>query len=188
MSTNLFMFFVFVFIAGQLLSMFAEGRTGLATTTLTSNLSASATTMSVHSTSGFGSEDVVEIDGEVICYTGITATTFTGLTRGTDCRSSNDAAADHDSGSRVYSETPGVVNRLVGFNIAEAYSDGGIVGFIKGTWETTKNIPNFLQAVSSMLMWDYSYLEGTGVYIKYLLLYPLSAGLVLSFIRLALGR
>ena len=76
----------------------------------------------------------------------------------------------------------------MGFDIASAFSDGGIVGLAKGVYTSMKNLPNFLAAADKMVMWDYAFLEGPYVYFKYILLLPLSAGMVLSFIRLALGR
>src|SRR3990167_7932863 len=53
-----------------------------AQTVLTSALSAVATTANVSSTTGFDSIGRIAIDAELMNYTGITATSFTGLTRG----------------------------------------------------------------------------------------------------------
>lgn len=52
------------------------------TTWLTAEISPTATTMSVRSTTGWPSSGYLWIDSECIAYTGTTATTFTGLTRG----------------------------------------------------------------------------------------------------------
>lgn len=51
-------------------------------TTLTSNISNSATTIPVASTANFQSAGTIYIDSELITYTGKTATSFTGCTRG----------------------------------------------------------------------------------------------------------
>ena len=51
-------------------------------TTLTSNISNSATTIPVASTASFQSAGVIYIGSELISYTGKTATSFTGCTRG----------------------------------------------------------------------------------------------------------
>ena len=52
-------------------------------TTLTSEVSESDTTFSVSSTKGFPNEyGLFKIDDEIISYTGITSTTFTGCIRG----------------------------------------------------------------------------------------------------------
>ncbi len=189
MSTNLFIFFVATFISITILAAIMDRHTGVATTTLTASIAADDSTMSVHRTQGFPSSGVLIIDAETICYSGTTSTTFTGLTRG--CRDSS--AAEHGliAGSvnrRVYSQAPGLVNTLVGFDIASAFSDGGIVGLAKGVYTSAKNLPNFLQAIAKMVMWDYSFLDGPYVYFKLIIMLPLSAGMVLSFIRMALGR
>ena len=187
MTINLFIFFVLTFVSMGILNAVLEGNTSLATTNLTASLSETATSMAVHRTQGFSSNGVLNIDDERICYTGSTATTFTGLSRGQQCRS-NSAAASHDSGQRVYSESPGVINTLVGFDIASAYSDGGLIGFVKGTVKSVSSLPAFMQAVAKMIAWDYRFLDGEYVYLKYILLYPLSAGMVLAFVRMATGR
>jgi hypothetical protein len=186
MSLNLFMFFVFTFIGGSILSAIVEGYTGLATTEVSSQLSETGATLTVGSTAGFSSNGVVSIGDETICYTGTTATTFTGLSRGSSCRSHSSAAV-HAVGSRIYSEAPGVINTLVGFDMASAFSDGGFGGFAKGIYTSFKNLPNFLQAMASMIMWDYSFLVGPYVYIKYFM-YVFSAGMVLAGVKMALGR
>jgi len=53
-----------------------------AVTWLNSDATSSATTLTVKSTSGFPSSGALYVDSEVITYSGTTATTFTGCTRG----------------------------------------------------------------------------------------------------------
>lgn len=184
MSTNLFMFFVFTFTAITILASIIDGHTGVATTTLTASIVMDDSTISVHRTQGFGTKGVLLIDAEMICYSSVTATTFTELTRG--CRKTS--AGEHSTAVRVYSQGPGLLNAMVGFDIAGAFGEGGLVGLAKGFYETAKNIPNFFAAIAKMVMWNYDFLDGPYVYFKLILLYPLSAGMVLSFIRMALGR
>jgi len=186
MSLNLFMFFVFAFLGASILSAIVEGHTGLATTELTAQLGETDTSMTVHSTQGFASSGVIQVGDETICFTGTTSTTLTGLTRGGNCRKHSEVAV-HASGDRIYSEAPGVINTLVGFDIASAFSDGGVVGFFKGVVTSFKNLPGFIQAIANMLMWDYSFLTGPYIYIRYIM-YVFSAGLVLAGVRMALGR
>lgn len=52
------------------------------TTQLNGSINDSVTTITVDSTSTFKSSGIIKIDNEVITYTGTTATTFTGCTRG----------------------------------------------------------------------------------------------------------
>jgi len=54
-----------------------------AQTTLSADLSTSATTANVHDTSEFPSSGYIHVGTEAIAYSGKTATSFTGLTRGT---------------------------------------------------------------------------------------------------------
>jgi hypothetical protein len=67
------------------------------TTTLTSTIASGATTIPVASTIGFSTTGAIIIENEVITYTGITATSFTGCTRG----AYGSTAASHTSGSYV---------------------------------------------------------------------------------------
>ena len=187
MSLNLFMFFIMAFIGGAVLNGIMEGNTGLGTTELSAALTATATSMTVRDTAGLRDAGLIQIDDETICYTGTTSTTITGLTRGAECRS-HSKVASHSSGARVYSEAPGIINTIVGFDIASAFSDGGLVGLAKGVYTSFKNLPGFMQAMARMIMWDYEFLTGPYVYVKYFLLFVFSGGLVLAGVRLALGR
>jgi hypothetical protein len=75
-----------------------------ATTTLNGALNDSATTITVVSTTGFAASGAIGIDGEYITYSGVTATTFTGCTRGV-----GSTAVSHASGDVVnqYSNATG---------------------------------------------------------------------------------
>jgi hypothetical protein len=187
MSLNLFIFFVFIFGSVTILSAIVDGQTGLETTSITTAVGRTDTTIAVKTTDPFGSRGAVMIGDETICYTGKTATTFTGVTRGENCRRYSTAQA-FPVGQQVMAEGTGVINSLVGFDILSAFGEGGISGFVLGGLNVVSNLDNFIMAVFRMLLWDYSFLDGGFVYIKFLVLYPLSAGMVLSFVRLALGR
>jgi len=123
-------------------------------TDITSNISSSVDTIQVSSTKGFPSQyGLLQIDDEIITYTGITTNSFTGCVRGfsaiTDYRSSSNpeelvfstsSAASHTSGSSVknlsveflkefykklkYSFTPGLEN-------VDFVSDLDVNNFIK---------------------------------------------------------
>jgi hypothetical protein len=77
-------------------SMFVAS-TLLGGTLLDGALSDAATTITVDSTADFASSGGIRINGEVISYTGKTATTFTGCTRGFD----NTTAAAHSTTDEV---------------------------------------------------------------------------------------
>lgn len=67
------------------------------TTTLTSTINGTVGTIPVVSTTGFSSTGSIIIDDEIITYTGITATSFTGCTRGVN----HSANGTHASGAYV---------------------------------------------------------------------------------------
>lgn len=73
----------------------------LAQTTLTSDITAVATTLLVVSTTGFPNASAVTIAGEHIRYTGKTSNSFTGCTRGQFTADGGLAAAPHTSGNAV---------------------------------------------------------------------------------------
>lgn len=66
-------------------------------TTLSSSVSNSVTTIPVVSTSGFSTTGAIFVGAELITYTGKTATSFTGCTRG----AAGSQAASHSSGDAV---------------------------------------------------------------------------------------
>lgn len=67
------------------------------TTTLTSTINGTVDIIPVASTTGFSSTGAIIIGNEIITYTGITATSFTGCTRGVN----SSANGTHTSGSYV---------------------------------------------------------------------------------------
>lgn len=67
------------------------------TTTLTSTINGTVGTIPVVSTTGFSSTGALIIENEIITYTGITSTSFTGCTRGVN----GSANGTHTSGSYV---------------------------------------------------------------------------------------
>ena len=166
-----------LFVIGTILSFSVEGEFGIAATSLSTTVDKDDTTVVVADTTGFLTTDFIIIGEEYLCYTGKTATTFTGVTRG--CQDSE--AEGHASGVSVYSEGSSVINTLIGFNIAEAMSTAGI---IRVPFMLASAIP---RTFAKIIMWDYSYLEGTLwtiplVYTKIILFYPLSGAFMLSFI------
>jgi hypothetical protein len=73
-----------------------SGLTGTLTvaTTLTDNpLSSSATTVNVASTTGFPASGFIQIDSEIIAYSAVTATSFTGCQRGAGAGATTHAVA-----------------------------------------------------------------------------------------------
>ena len=169
-GTKMFTFFAFCFVAGTLLSGIMEGETAFAVTTLTANVTASDNVIMVANTFDFLDLDDVYVESEVIRYTSKNGTTLLGVTRGL---SSTEAVA-HEAGSKVMNESSNVINNLLGYNVATTAATYGTVSAIVGLgW-------NLLRAIPRMISWDYSYLGGQLAMIKYLILWPISTGLVFS--------
>lgn len=178
MSIKMFVFFVFIFTTFTFISMVGEQGGGFAATNLTAPIDSSATTINVVSTENFLDQDylwIVETNGankEKILYTGRTSTTFTGLSRGVDT-----TAAAHATNARVFTEQISALNDLVGFNVAVSNST---VGSLKTVIHTATALTF---ALPKLIAWDYSFLDNrAGTHLKYFLYYPISAGLVISFV------
>ena len=168
----------FCFIAMTILSFAIDGQTALAATKLTSTATDKATVLNVTSTAGFLDSDVVMLEGEIIYYTGVTETTFTGLTRGYNQTDKQ----NHKAGTKVYNEPTGLINQAVGFNILEMMAtDGPIKVLVTLPWTLSKFF-------AKLVMWDFSFLAGDLMgfplsYIKFLILYPISAGFVIQAVQ-----
>ena len=67
-------------------------------TSLDGSHTSSVTTITVLSTTGFASSGLVKVEQELCSYTGTTATTFTGVTRGIE----GTTAVSHNSGAQVW--------------------------------------------------------------------------------------
>ena len=163
MSNNLFMFFVFATLCAALLDGIMGGNTGFSTTNLTANMTASATTANVQDTSGMPNTGLVQIEDEIMCFSGKTSTTLTGLLRGQRCGGSavTSPVDAHDAGRRVFSEAPGLFNSIIGFDIASNFSGGGVWDIAKGLYNTVFNSgPEFVAALARIIMWDFDMFRG----------------------------
>ncbi len=192
MSTNLLMFFVFATLCAAILDGVLGGNQGLATARLTLDMTETAVTATLDDASAFSDTNgVVFIQGEIMCYSTRTDTVLSGIQRGRRCGEGakvTSVVAAHTAGDRIYDEGSGTLNEIMNINIASNFSDGGFVGQIRGIVKTVAAAPQFIAVLVRMMMWDFSFLSGQYVYIKYLVLGALSAGLVLGGIKLALGR
>lgn len=147
----LFMFFT-------ILSAVMEGSQGIAATQLTSNVSATSTTLPVTSgttTQFIASGDFLWIDDERMAYTGVTAASFTGVTRGiADENGYGGTAAAHLLGTVVRNEGANLINSLIGYNAAAASATTGSVFSVIGTGVSV------IAALPRMIIFDYSWLSG----------------------------
>lgn len=84
------------------------------TTTLNGAITTTDVTITVASTTNYTASGAIWIGSELITYTGVTATTFTGCTRGTG----GTTAAAHSSGTIVYVSIGGISGKILNANYA----------------------------------------------------------------------
>jgi hypothetical protein len=177
-----FSFFAMCFAIGTFLSGIMESRSAFAVTHLTTAVSATeVASFEVASTDDFIATDSIFVEDEEILYAAKDATHFLVITRGVG----DTNAVTHDVGAKVKNEDSNILNNLLGYNVAATASTyGSASAFVGLMWNMLKSIPK-------MIAWDYSYLQGQLVLLKYLLLWPISAGFVfslgLAFISLIQG-
>lgn len=121
------------------------GAGGIVATSLTAPMTNSANTMSVASTAGFLSSDVLVVDNEYIAYSGTTAVSFTGLTRGYN----NSTPTSHTTGKYVYGQEMNLINEALGFNI-------GTTTATSGTFAVVSMGFTFLaRTLINLVIWDF---------------------------------
>ena len=169
---KLWAFFIFTFSSMTMVSFMMEGEQAFSATVLTAALPESSSTMTVSSTAGFLSADILYLDEEIITYTGLTATSFTGLTRG--AQRSDDAP--HSIGKLVYSESSGMLNSVVGYNVGQTLTT---VNPLLAPFQLAKVLFKIVIKITTA---NYSFLEGDLVWIKILIWGPLTAGFIVSLV------
>ena len=179
---KLFGFFVFTFVILQTLSFMMDGEFAFQQTTLTAAIGPTQdASISVADTSGFLLSDYIIIDGEIIHYTGMTDTAFTGITRA----ALDSEASQHGADTVVYSETSGYINQVIGFNVLQTISNEGL---ITGVVTAVVQLPTmFKNIIGKLIIWDFRFLDGHGAILR-LPLWALSGTLVMSFIGFVFGR
>ncbi len=183
--TNHFMFMLLIYVGAQMFSMFMEGQTGIANTPLTATLSDSATTVNVVSTAGFLNANFIIIGDEDICYSSKTSTTFVVASGGRGCNDTK--AIEHSNTALVYNEASGFLNRALNMQEHQVEADDGLLGTIKGRFSFIGVAGSWVSVIKQMVVFDYAYLEGLGVYIA-IFYFILSAGLILRLFLMLLGR
>ncbi len=176
------MFFMLLFVYGTIMTFTMAGQTGIASTVLFNSITAESTAdLQVTATSLFLDSDAVMIDDEFIEYTGTTATSFTGITRG--ARGSD--AASHGAGTVVHNEPMGIINAMMGFRVLDMLADNGL---IIGGFQVATALPGFfVNSVMKLMLWDFEFLEGNGIWLR-AFLWVLNVGLAISLISWALKR
>lgn len=78
-------------------------------TTISQALDPTATTINVASTTGYPAAGTLLIGSEYVTYTGVTATSFTGVTRGTTVNTLTSTAAAHANGASIKDFSSGII-------------------------------------------------------------------------------
>ena len=117
------------------------GGGGYAATSLTEAVDEDDATLAVVSTNGFLDTDYIELKDEKVLYTGRTAISFTGCTRGYN----ESTAIVHAEGTMVYTTSASTVNNAMGFNIAATVDTMGMWSILTVPWNfATKTVPRLL--------------------------------------------
>ena len=181
---------VFLFTIGQIFSFAIDAGSGIAGTTLTAAIAADDRYIPIASAGGFlDSDERVFLRGEELSYESIkTADADCGefdapcLDTGEDAAGrgiNGTKASTHPTGSKVMTEGPGLLNEVVTFRVGSIDSAFGIITF------PFKAAGALLKFLAKMVIWDFAFLSGNGVYLKFILLYPLSAAAVLAFLKMS---
>ena len=145
------------------------GGGGIASTPLTNPVTTSSTVITVGSTNGFLSSDVIVIDSEYIFYSATTPTTFTGLIRGYN--SSKPSA--HNVGKYVYTQEINMLNETLGFNVAATQSTSGPFTVI------ALGFTFIGRSLINLVIWDFpNIFQGQLIYLR-LCLIAIGCGLVI---------
>jgi hypothetical protein len=167
-------FVICIFILGTYLSMIIDDGMGMASSRLTQNIDADDTTINVASTTGFLTADMLVIESEKIVYTGITATSFTGCSRGYD----GTIAKSHVINSKgiypmAYSPESSILNDALGFS-------PGALSAVNG-WTAIVTVPLnfFTRTLPNVLSFNFPFLQGGMAILGYFFL-AMSIGILIS--------
>jgi hypothetical protein len=177
---KLLTFFLIIFSIGTIMSATIEQESAFAVTTLSADMTnGSIADIQVASTDDFLDSDYIWIEGERIYYASKddTTDTFSGIVRAqADDNNEGGTASAHSAGAKVMNDEASVLNLMIGYNIMGTKTELGLLDAPKMVTAI------FTRALPKIMMWDYSYLQGDLVYLKYALLYPLSIGFLIAFI------
>lgn len=177
-------FFIFMFVVGQLIALMVEGG-GFAVTRLNGAVDSDDVTVTVDNTNNFLSADIahpayIQVGNEIMSYTAKTATQFTGVTRGAadpQTRRATTAAA-HADNAKVMTLNVSAMDSFIGYNITTS-------GAAFGALDAVKLVGGFFVNLPKMLLWDYPWLTGPWVIARYLL-FAFSGGFIFGVAMLML--
>jgi len=127
MTTRLLMAFLIVFVGTTFLGSILTGGGGIVSTTLSSDIASDADFIPASDTSTFSNKDVLMIREEKILYNSLNSTGFIVYERGCD----DTIAVNHTAGTVIYSESGGILNAALGYNIGVELETSGSLAIIQ---------------------------------------------------------
>ena len=124
--SKLISFFLVMLLGTSILGGIMKGGGGIVAAPLASDMTATDTTITMADTRDYLTADYVIIEGERITYSGKTATTLTGCTRGCN----DTTASSHETGALVYTADASGINNAVGFNLGAQQDSIGWVAVL----------------------------------------------------------
>jgi hypothetical protein len=166
-------FWVGLFVIGLVFTASANSGGGIASTHISATLTSTDNHIHVDSTENFLDTDFVMIENEQIAYTGKTATTFTGLTRGYG----GTTAALHVftasyNAPTVYNQEANVINASLNANISAVAATSGWFSVVSVPFTFFKSLPNFFN-------FDQPWFQGDMAIVGYMFL-ACSIGMIIS--------
>lgn len=127
MLTRLLLAFLIVFVGCTFLGAIMAGGGGIVSTDLSSDISSSAEFIPADDTEAFADKDVLMIEEEKILYNSLNSTGFIVYERGYD----DTVAVNHTAGVTIYTESGGILNAALGYNVGVELETSGTLGIIQ---------------------------------------------------------
>ena len=190
---------VMLFVGGSFFSYLVDGRSGFGSTLLVESVNKTDTAIAVKSLTGFVPDKYGETtyaldEAQQLMIGGVETAAYQNIvypnTQSVGCTTggrtipapciylSRSDAVEHSEGEHAYNANSAALNEFVGFRVGQKSTSFGILTF---PFQAAGAIGTF---IAKVLLWDWSYLEGNAVYIKWFLLYPLSAAVIVALLKL----
>jgi hypothetical protein len=181
--TKLLMSFLGAAVILTIFCSLMDGGGGIVATRLTQNVAIADNHLDVASTTGFLASGILWLQAEKLAYTGVNSTAFTGLTRGYEDTTAKGHSTTSSNGQsvKVYSETAGLVNKALGYDVGTLATTGG--------WTAVPLILKdfFVYTLPKLITWNYSFFEGDLLILVRYVLMGISIALLIAF-ALQLGN
>lgn len=127
MVTRLLLAFLIVFVGCTFLGAILTGGGGVVSTELSEDIGSDTEFIPADSTDTFANKDVLMIGEEKILYTSLNSSGFNVYERGYD----DTTAENHTAGAVIYTESGGILNAALGYNVGIELETSGSLGVIQ---------------------------------------------------------